>query len=124
MFSVVPLTLTISLCLVFTFVVFFLREHSRRRFGSSESDALLPLSEETSRVAAPPSDAARPSRSSRGEEREPARRVVVLDLGGRLPRRRRRPCGRHGDGGGGNCDDCEHKHEHHDHPHARPKNHD
>lgn len=51
--AVVPLTLTISLCLVFTFVVFFLREHSRRRFGSSESDALLPLSEETPRVAAP-----------------------------------------------------------------------
>lgn len=49
--SVVPLTLTISLCLVFTFVVFFLREHSRRRFGSTESDALLPLSDETRRVA-------------------------------------------------------------------------
>lgn len=45
--SIVPLTLTISLCLVFTFVVFFVREQSRRRFGSSESDALLPLSEET-----------------------------------------------------------------------------
>jgi hypothetical protein len=48
--SVVPLTLTISLCLVFTFVLFFLREHSRRRFGSAESEALLPLSEETRRV--------------------------------------------------------------------------
>ena len=48
--SVVPLTLTISLCLVFTFVVFFIREHSRRRFGSAESDALLPLAEETPRV--------------------------------------------------------------------------
>jgi len=45
--SVVPLTLTISLCLVFTFIVFFLREHSRRRFGSAESDALLPLADET-----------------------------------------------------------------------------
>ncbi len=44
--SVVPLTLTISLCLVFTFVLFFLREHSRRRFTSAESDALLPLAEE------------------------------------------------------------------------------
>lgn len=48
--SVVPLTLTISLCLVFTFIVFFLREHSRRRFGSAESEALLPLAEETPRV--------------------------------------------------------------------------
>jgi len=48
--SVVPLTLTISLCLVFTFVVFFIREHSRRRFGSAESDALLPLAEEMRRV--------------------------------------------------------------------------
>ncbi|MDF3058772.1 MAG: hypothetical protein K0R17_2987 [Rariglobus sp.] len=48
--SVVPLTLTISLCLVFTFVLFFLREHSRRRFSGAESEALLPLAEETSRV--------------------------------------------------------------------------
>lgn len=45
--SVVPLTLTISLCLVFTFVVFFVREQARRRFGSAESDALLPLADET-----------------------------------------------------------------------------
>jgi len=51
--SVVPLTLTISLCLVFTFVLFFLREHSRRRFGSAESEALLPLAEETRRVQVP-----------------------------------------------------------------------
>jgi hypothetical protein len=48
--SVVPLTLTISLCLVFTFVLFFLREHSRRRFSGMESEALLPLAEETPRV--------------------------------------------------------------------------
>lgn len=46
--SIVPLTLTISLCLVFTFIIFFVREQSRRRFGSSESDALLPLTDETS----------------------------------------------------------------------------
>lgn len=45
--SVIPLTLTISLCLVFTFVIFFLREHSRHRFSSAESEALLPLAEET-----------------------------------------------------------------------------
>lgn len=49
--SVVPLTLTISLCLVFTFVLFFLREHSRRRFSGMESEALLPLADETPRVA-------------------------------------------------------------------------
>lgn len=50
--SVVPLTLTISLCLVFTFVLFFLREHSRRRFSSAESEALLPLADETPRIVA------------------------------------------------------------------------
>lgn len=49
--SVVPLTLTISLCLVFTFVLFFLREHSRHRFSDAESEALLPLADETPRVA-------------------------------------------------------------------------
>lgn len=48
--SVVPLTLTISLCLVFTFVVFFWREYSRHRFSSAESEALLPLADETPRV--------------------------------------------------------------------------
>ena len=49
--AVVPLTLTISLCLVFTFVVFFLREHARGRLSSAERDSLLPLAEETARVA-------------------------------------------------------------------------
>lgn len=44
--SVVPLTLTISLCLVFTFIVFFLREHARGRVSSAERDSLLPLAEE------------------------------------------------------------------------------
>lgn len=47
--AVVPLTLTISLCLVFTFVVFFLREHARGRFSSIERDSLLPLAEEIPR---------------------------------------------------------------------------
>ncbi len=47
--SVIPLTLSISLCLVFTFVVFFLREQARRPFSSAERDALLPLAEETPR---------------------------------------------------------------------------
>jgi len=48
--SVIPLTLTISLCLVFTFVVFFIRENTRR-FGSAERDSLLPLAEEKPRVS-------------------------------------------------------------------------
>ncbi len=48
--SVVPLTLTISLCLVFTFVVFFLREHARGSLSSAERDSLLPLAEEHPRV--------------------------------------------------------------------------
>ena len=49
--DVVPLTLTISLCLVFTFVVFFLREQSRGRLSSAERDSLLPLAEETPALA-------------------------------------------------------------------------
>ena len=49
--AVVPLTLTISLCLVFTFVVFFLREHARGPLSSPERDSLLPLTEETPRIA-------------------------------------------------------------------------
>ena len=56
--AVIPLTLTISLCLVFTFVIFFLREQMRPRFGSSESDALLPLAEEGTRPVMPRSAAA------------------------------------------------------------------
>lgn len=51
--SVVPLTLTISLCLVFSFLVFFLREHARSRVSSAERDSLLPLADETPRVAGP-----------------------------------------------------------------------
>jgi len=54
--SVIPLTLTISLCLVFTFVVFFLRETSRRHYSDAQRDALMPLAEETplpARAAAP-----------------------------------------------------------------------
>ena len=50
--SVVPLTLTISLCLVFTFIVFFLREHARGGIGGADRDSLLPLAEETPRLAA------------------------------------------------------------------------
>ena len=49
--SIVPLTVIISLCLVFTFVVFFLREHARGRLSSAERDSLLPLADETPRLA-------------------------------------------------------------------------
>jgi len=45
--AVIPLTLTISLCLVATFVLFFLRESAHRAFSSSEHDSLLPLADET-----------------------------------------------------------------------------
>ncbi len=48
---VVPLTLTISLCLVFTFVIFFLCEQKRGRLSSAERDSLLPLAEEEPRLA-------------------------------------------------------------------------
>jgi hypothetical protein len=51
--AVVPLTLAISLCLVFTFVAFFLREHARGRLSSPERDSLLPLADETPRFALP-----------------------------------------------------------------------
>ena len=51
---VVPLTLTISLCLVFTFVLFFLREHARGTVSSAERDSLLPLAEENPRLAHAP----------------------------------------------------------------------
>lgn len=63
---VVPLTLTISLCLVFTFIVFFLREHARGRVSSAERDSLLPLAEENPRLArVRTADEARPA-SARG----------------------------------------------------------
>lgn len=52
--SVIPLTLTISLCLVFIFVIFFWRESSRRRYSSAERDALLPLADEAARLATSP----------------------------------------------------------------------
>ena len=45
--AVIPLTLTISLCLVATFVLFFLRQSAHRAFSSAEHDAMLPLSDET-----------------------------------------------------------------------------
>lgn len=49
--AIVPLTLTISLCLVFTFIVFFIREHACGRLSSAERDSLMPLSDETPLLA-------------------------------------------------------------------------
>lgn len=57
--AVVPLTLAISLCLVFTFVAFFLREHARGRLSSVERDSLLPLAEETPHLVNTPPAARR-----------------------------------------------------------------
>ena len=51
--AIVPLTLTISLSLVFTFIIFFLREHARGRLSSAERDSLLPLADEQPRLAEP-----------------------------------------------------------------------
>ena len=45
--SVLPLTLSIGLCLVFTFVVFIRREQARRSFGNTERDALVRVATET-----------------------------------------------------------------------------
>jgi len=49
--AVIPLTLTISLCLAATFVLFFLRESAHRSFSSAEHDSLLPLADEEPTVA-------------------------------------------------------------------------
>ncbi|HEY0943647.1 MAG TPA: hypothetical protein VGD81_00205 [Opitutaceae bacterium] len=84
--AVIPLTLTISLCLVFTFVVFFWREHSRRRFSSAESEALLPLAEETPRVVT-----AQP---------------MTLELRGRRSHRHAGGCSGASDGSATRCSDC------------------
>jgi cbb3-type cytochrome oxidase subunit 3 len=50
--SVIPVTVFFSLLLVGFFVVLFLREQ-RRPFASAERDSLLPLADETARLAAP-----------------------------------------------------------------------
>jgi hypothetical protein len=54
--AVVPLTLAIGLCLVFTFVAFFLRQHARGRLSSVERDSLLPFADEAPRFALPQGD--------------------------------------------------------------------
>jgi hypothetical protein len=57
---VIPLTVVTGLCLVFTFIVFFLCQHTRGRVSSVERDSLLPFAEEGRR--APGSEGGSPSR--------------------------------------------------------------
>jgi hypothetical protein len=52
--SVIPITIFFSLLLAGFFVVLFLVEQKRRRFGGPERDSLLPLADEE------PGGAARP----------------------------------------------------------------
>ena len=59
--NVVTLTIAISLCLVFTFVVFFLREQLSAHVNSAEHDSLLPLADETPHLA--PTHALRSAKS-------------------------------------------------------------
>jgi len=66
--SVIPLTLTISLCLVFTFVVFFLRETSRRHYSDAQRDALMPLADETPLLAPAKVSAGSSAQPSLGQE--------------------------------------------------------
>ena len=63
--SVIPITVFFSLGLVFIFVALFWREHRRHRFASAERDSLLPLAEESPRLATPPESA--PCGCERGE---------------------------------------------------------
>jgi hypothetical protein len=51
--AVIPLTVSISLCLVFTFVVFFIRERIRGQLSSAERDSLMPLAAEKPVAARP-----------------------------------------------------------------------
>lgn len=48
--SVIPLTLSISLCLIFTFVVFFLREHTRHSFSGAARKSPVPLGSDAPRA--------------------------------------------------------------------------
>lgn len=51
--SVIPITVFLSLILAGLFVGLFAREQSRRRYSSPERESLLPLADESPRVAAP-----------------------------------------------------------------------
>jgi hypothetical protein len=60
---VIPLTLAISLGLVGIFIVFFLREHERAGRSGAERDSILPLADETPRIAGSVGPAADPTKS-------------------------------------------------------------
>ena len=62
--AVVPLTVTVSLCLVLTFLLFFIRERVHARSSSAERDSLMPLAEEFSNVERPAVRAVRSSLKS------------------------------------------------------------
>ncbi len=49
--SVIPVTVFLSLLLAGLFVVLFAREQRKRTFASAERESLLPLADETPRVA-------------------------------------------------------------------------
>jgi hypothetical protein len=93
--NVIPITLAISLCLTLTFILFFWREQTRRRYGSAESDALMPLADDA-----------------------PAAAPLVLELKDRVPGRVRGACGRahaHGhvhDAEHPPCEGCAHRFAH------------
>lgn len=55
--SVIPVTVFFSLLLAGLFVVLFAREQRQRRFASAERESLLPLADETPRVAVRPASA-------------------------------------------------------------------
>jgi hypothetical protein len=52
--SVIPITVFFSLLLAGFFTALFLREQHRRNFAGAERDSLLPLADETPRLAAAP----------------------------------------------------------------------
>ena len=59
---VIPLTLAISLGLVAIFVAFFLKEHERAGRSGAERDSILPLADETPRIAGSRAPAAEPAK--------------------------------------------------------------
>ena len=60
--SVIPITVFLSLGLVFLFVALFLREHCHRHFANAERDSLLPLADEQPRIQTGPASKTPPER--------------------------------------------------------------
>ncbi|AHF89333.1 hypothetical protein OPIT5_02715 [Opitutaceae bacterium TAV5] len=113
--DIIPLTLVISLCLTITFIVFFWREQSRRRFTSAESEALLPLADEE------PSSAGvtrRPRVSGSGSQ------PVVIDIAAARAARASRLAAEAGAGGSPAPEARCHAHGHHPGPSSHGEKHD